>query len=88
MKEFHIFDVQASEPRTVTRPDGSTYQQQPGYANVRAFVLARTVQSATAAFVDEHPDATLHQIIKRNGASSSEVIIERGLNLYPEGDPT
>lgn len=74
MNESNIFDVQASEPYDYKLPDGNVRRVNPSHVNKRLHILAPTVERAIELMHEHHPEAVLHQIIKRN--SVSDVILD------------
>jgi hypothetical protein len=79
MTESNIFDVQASEPYDYTNPDGTVRRITPGHVNRRLHVLAPTMERAIDLMHIHHPEAVLHQVIKRN--SVSDVIVDPDLEI-------
>jgi hypothetical protein len=72
--ESNIFDVQASEPYDYTNPDGTIRRVTPSHVNRRMHILTTTIERVVELMHEHHPDAVLHQIIKRN--SVSDVIVD------------
>ena len=70
----NIFDVQASEPYDYTEPGGTVRRVVPSHVNRRLHVLAPTMERVIELMHEHHPEAVLHQIIKRN--SVSDVIVD------------
>lgn len=70
MAESNIWDVQASEPYE-TKDGEKKYRS---YANLRLHILAATAERAFELMKEHHPDARVHQIIKRN--SVTDVILD------------
>lgn len=70
VKDTNIFDVQASEPYLT--PDGETKYRQ--YVNLRLHVVTDSMERAIELFREAHPDARLHQVIKRS--TVSQVIVD------------
>jgi hypothetical protein len=73
----NIFDVQASEPYDHKQSDGTTRRVVPEHVNRRLHVLAPTMERVIELMHERHPEAVLHQIIKRN--SVSDVIVDPDL---------
>jgi len=65
--DTNIWDVQASTPNA----NGITY---PNYTNLRLHVLTQTMERAIELMHEHHPQAKLHQIIKRT--SVMQVIVD------------
>jgi hypothetical protein len=74
MTESNIFDVQASEPYDYKQPDGTVRRINPSHVNKRLHVLAPSMERVMELMHEHHPEAVLHQIIKRN--SVSDVIVD------------
>jgi hypothetical protein len=72
--ECNIWDVQASVPYEVTDKDGTTRRITPQHVNKQLHVLTTTMESAIGLVREQYPEATLHQVIKRNRVS--DVIVD------------
>ena len=72
--ESNIWDVQASEPYERTDANGVVTKHRPQHVNRRLHILTTTMECAVELMHEHHPEAVLHQIIKRN--SISDVIVD------------
>lgn len=73
MVESNIWDVQASTPYEQTVEGVTTKHYRP-YVNLRLHVLAESAERVLELMHEHHPEARVHQIIKRN--SVSDVILD------------
>jgi hypothetical protein len=75
MAESNIFDVQASEPYDyMSTADNSVRRVVPQHVNLRLHVLAPTMERVVELMHEHHPEAVLHQIIKRTNVR--DVIVD------------
>lgn len=77
-KNTYVFDIQASEPYTT--PEGE--KRYRDYVNLRLHVLTGSVEAAIELFREAHPDARIHQVIRRT--NMNEVIVDPKIWVFQQ----